>query len=106
MRPRILHLHLHTADPSSTAFYHVMPTFPSTQSQSDALISPLCGPERRLGGSPLKETGNEEFQFNDPKAEWAGLLEKKGTSVVRVQKKVGRVDYVMLPPFYIRISFE
>lgn len=35
-----------------------------------------------------KETENEDFEIDDPKAKWAGLLEKKWTSVIRLQKKV------------------
>lgn len=36
-----------------------------------------------------KETGQEGFVV-DPKAKYAGLLEKKWTSVIRLQKKVSR----------------
>jgi platelet-activating factor acetylhydrolase IB subunit alpha len=35
-----------------------------------------------------RETDNAEFEVDDPKAKWAGLLEKKWTSVIRLQKKV------------------
>ncbi|WVF69212.1 nuclear distribution protein PAC1 [Kwoniella sp. CBS 6097] len=35
-----------------------------------------------------KETDNEEFVVDDPKARWVGLLEKKWTSVIRLQKKI------------------
>ena len=35
-----------------------------------------------------KETGNDDFEVDDPKARWIGLLEKKWTSVIRLQKKV------------------
>ena len=35
-----------------------------------------------------KETENDDFEVNDPKARWVGLLEKKWTSVIRLQKKV------------------
>ena len=30
----------------------------------------------------------EDFEADDPKARWVGLLEKKWTSVIRLQKKV------------------
>ena len=36
-----------------------------------------------------QEAGQEGF-VSDPKAKYAGLLEKKWTSVIRLQKKVGR----------------
>ncbi|KAK4704069.1 platelet-activating factor acetylhydrolase IB subunit alpha, partial [Phenoliferia sp. Uapishka_3] len=36
------------------------------------------------------ESGQQEFQ-PDPKAKWSGLLEKKWTSVIRLQKKTSRV---------------
>ncbi|KAK6908164.1 nuclear distribution protein PAC1 [Kwoniella mangroviensis CBS 8507] len=35
-----------------------------------------------------RETDNEDFQVDDPKARWVGLLEKKWTSVIRLQKKI------------------
>ncbi|RXK41574.1 nuclear distribution protein PAC1 [Tremella mesenterica] len=35
-----------------------------------------------------RETGIEDFQVDDPKAKWVGLLEKKWTSVIRLQKKI------------------
>lgn len=35
-----------------------------------------------------RETDNEDFTTDDPKAKWVGLLEKKWTSVIRLQKKV------------------
>lgn len=35
-----------------------------------------------------RETDNEGFEVDDPKAKWVGLLEKKWTSVIRLQKKV------------------
>lgn len=35
-----------------------------------------------------RETENGEFEVDDPKAKWVGLLEKKWTSVIRLQKKV------------------
>lgn len=35
-----------------------------------------------------RETDNGEFDPNDVKAKWVGLLEKKWTSVIRLQKKV------------------
>ncbi|WWC70793.1 nuclear distribution protein PAC1 [Kwoniella pini CBS 10737] len=35
-----------------------------------------------------RETDNEDFQTDDPKARWVGLLEKKWTSVIRLQKKI------------------
>lgn len=35
-----------------------------------------------------RETDNGEFEVDDPKAKWVGLLEKKWTSVIRLQKKV------------------
>lgn len=35
-----------------------------------------------------RETDNPEFEVDDPKAKWVGLLEKKWTSVIRLQKKV------------------
>jgi len=31
----------------------------------------------------------DDFEADDPKAKWVGLLEKKWTSVIRLQKKVG-----------------
>lgn len=34
------------------------------------------------------ETSIDDFQVDDPKAKWVGLLEKKWTSVIRLQKKV------------------
>ena len=36
-----------------------------------------------------RETDNPDFDPNDAKAKWVGLLEKKWTSVIRLQKKVG-----------------
>jgi len=30
----------------------------------------------------------DDFEADDPKAKWVGLLEKKWTSVIRLQKKV------------------
>jgi hypothetical protein len=39
-----------------------------------------------------RETENEEFEVDDPKAKWVGLLEKKWTSVIRLQKKVGSLS--------------
>ena len=38
-------------------------------------------------GALQKETQNEDF-IPDPKTKYAGLLEKKWTSVIRLQKKV------------------
>lgn len=35
-----------------------------------------------------RETENDEFDPSDAKAKWVGLLEKKWTSVIRLQKKV------------------
>nr|XP_031864168.1 nuclear distribution protein PAC1 [Kwoniella shandongensis]KAA5531240.1 nuclear distribution protein PAC1 [Kwoniella shandongensis] len=35
-----------------------------------------------------RETDNAEFTNDDPKARWVGLLEKKWTSVIRLQKKI------------------
>lgn len=35
-----------------------------------------------------RETHNAEYDPSDVKAKWVGLLEKKWTSVVRLQKKV------------------
>lgn len=35
-----------------------------------------------------RETENDDFEVDDPKAKWVGLLEKKWTSVIRLQKKV------------------
>lgn len=35
-----------------------------------------------------QETDNGEFDPSDVKAKWVGLLEKKWTSVIRLQKKV------------------
>jgi platelet-activating factor acetylhydrolase IB subunit alpha len=37
-----------------------------------------------------RETENDEFDPSDAKAKWVGLLEKKWTSVIRLQKKVNR----------------
>ncbi|KAK4684340.1 platelet-activating factor acetylhydrolase IB subunit alpha, partial [Tremellales sp. Uapishka_1] len=34
------------------------------------------------------ETENDDFSNDDPKAKWNGLLEKKWTSVIRLQKKI------------------
>ena len=34
-----------------------------------------------------KETDLDDFEVDDPKAKWVGLLEKKWTSVIRLQKK-------------------
>jgi len=34
-----------------------------------------------------RDTGLDEFEVDDPKAKWVGLLEKKWTSVIRLQKK-------------------
>lgn len=56
------------------------------------------------------EAKQEDFQ-PDPKAKWSGLLEKKWTSVIRLQKKV-RVDRrplssaMRLSPALRRISLE
>jgi platelet-activating factor acetylhydrolase IB subunit alpha len=36
-----------------------------------------------------RETENVDFDPSDSKAKWVGLLEKKWTSVIRLQKKVG-----------------
>lgn len=36
-----------------------------------------------------RETDNVDYDPSDVKAKWVGLLEKKWTSVVRLQKKVG-----------------
>jgi platelet-activating factor acetylhydrolase IB subunit alpha len=49
-----------------------------------------------------RETENDEFEVDDPKAKWVGLLEKKWTSVIRLQKKVraeGLVSAACLEPF-------
>ncbi|ODO05217.1 nuclear distribution protein PAC1 [Cryptococcus wingfieldii CBS 7118] len=35
-----------------------------------------------------RETENDDFVMDDPKARWVGLLEKKWTSVIRLQKKI------------------
>jgi len=35
-----------------------------------------------------RETDTEDFDPGDGKAKWVGLLEKKWTSVIRLQKKV------------------
>ncbi|KAK8858548.1 nuclear distribution protein PAC1 [Kwoniella newhampshirensis] len=35
-----------------------------------------------------RETDNADFTNDDPKARWVGLLEKKWTSVIRLQKKI------------------
>lgn len=37
-----------------------------------------------------RETGLEDFDASDPKSKFNGLLEKKWTSVIRLQKKVRR----------------
>ncbi|KAK1925406.1 WD40-repeat-containing domain protein [Papiliotrema laurentii] len=34
------------------------------------------------------ETGIDDLELDDPKAKWVGLLEKKWTSVIRLQKKI------------------
>ena len=39
-----------------------------------------------------RETDNEDYTTDDPKAKWVGLLEKKWTSVIRLQKKVRLVS--------------
>ena len=39
-----------------------------------------------------RETQNDDFDVTDPKARWVGLLEKKWTSVIRLQKKASRPD--------------
>ena len=36
----------------------------------------------------LKQDCNQQDYVHDPKAKWSGLLEKKWTSVIRLQKKV------------------
>ena len=38
------------------------------------------------------EVPNQQDFQPDPKAKWAGLLEKKWTSVIRLQKKVGALQ--------------
>ena len=48
-----------------------------------------------------RETDNDEFDPGDVKAKWVGLLEKKWTSVIRLQKKVCSV-----PPAPRRIAGE
>ena len=35
-----------------------------------------------------RETDTDDFDPSDGKAKWVGLLEKKWTSVIRLQKKV------------------
>jgi hypothetical protein len=35
-----------------------------------------------------RDTDNDDFDPSDAKAKWVGLLEKKWTSVIRLQKKV------------------
>ncbi|KEI40903.1 uncharacterized protein L969DRAFT_46298 [Mixia osmundae IAM 14324] len=45
-----------------------------------------CGYSQSLDALKV-EAGQEDFQA-DPKAKWAGLLEKKWTSVIRLQKKI------------------
>lgn len=37
-----------------------------------------------------READMTDFDGSDPKAKWVGLLEKKWTSVIRLQKKVRR----------------
>lgn len=39
-----------------------------------------------------RETENGDFEMDDPKAKWVGLLEKKWTSVIRLQKKVSPIS--------------
>lgn len=46
--------------------------------------------------SLIRETDNTDFDPNDSKAKWVGLLEKKWTSVIRLQKKVGFLSYTSL----------
>jgi hypothetical protein len=44
------------------------------------------------------ESDNEDFQVDgDVKAKWNGLLEKKWTSVIRLQKKVKMMFLSLLP---------
>jgi hypothetical protein len=40
------------------------------------------------------ETLIDDFEVDDPKAKWVGLLEKKWTSVIRLQKKVRRAAMI------------
>jgi len=40
-----------------------------------------------------RETENDEFDPSDAKAKWVGLLEKKWTSVIRLQKKVSSLAH-------------
>jgi hypothetical protein len=51
------------------------------------------------------DSGNEDFTTDDPKAKWNGLLEKKWTSVIRLQKKVC-VKPTMKSSSLIRISAD
>lgn len=49
----------------------------------------------------LKQDSHLEDFVPDPKAKWSGLLEKKWTSVIRLQKKVGEGKrYTLLSPAY------
>jgi hypothetical protein len=38
----------------------------------------------------MREADIDDFDGSDPKSRWVGLLEKKWTSVIRLQKKVRR----------------
>ena len=66
---------------------HFWPLIESSRHKS--ILSYLHSAGMRETYDALKrETDNEEFQVDDPKAKWVGLLEKKWTSVIRLQKKV------------------
>ena len=41
-----------------------------------------------------RESQLDDFEVDDPKAKWVGLLEKKWTSVIRLQKKVCALPFV------------
>jgi hypothetical protein len=46
-----------------------------------------------------RETENDEFDPSDAKAKWVGLLEKKWTSVIRLQKKVRIFNTLQVPGY-------
>ena len=63
-----------------------------------AMLSYLHSAEMHSTYEALRtETLIEDFEADDPKAKWVGLLEKKWTSVIRLQKKVRSVWMFGLP---------
>ena len=55
-------------------------------------------------GALQKETQNEDF-IPDPKTKYAGLLEKKWTSVIRLQKKVICQDFLYISFMILELHF-